>query len=201
MTDKVANAVLLALMLLLPLSALAARRLPLSGLAKMAAAWVAIFGVALIGATALVRGNITLERVQQAFGLSSQSVVGNTVRIPKASDGHFWTRVSINGVERRMLIDSGASVTTISPETATAAGISTDADLGGTMMETANGTVIARSGTAASLAVGPIHATGLEILVADNLGDAELVGMNFLSSLKSWRVEGNEMVLEPARSH
>jgi aspartyl protease family protein len=29
------------------------------------------------------------------------------------------------------------------------------------------------------------------------LGDTNLLGMNFLSSLESWRVEGRTLVLEP----
>ena len=45
MTDDLANALLLALALLLPLSALAARRLEWSTTAKMALAWAAIFAV------------------------------------------------------------------------------------------------------------------------------------------------------------
>ncbi len=197
MTDKGGDVLMLGLLLLLPLSALVARRLPLSHIIKMAVAWTAIFGVGLLVATAMMRGNLTMSRVSEALGLSNQAVVGRTVRIPMAPDGHFWTRVSINGVDRLMLIDSGASVTTITPQTAAAAGISTNDDLAGTMVETANGTVISHSGTAKSLAVGPIRASGLEVMVADNLGDTELIGMNFLSGLKSWRVEGREMVLEP----
>ncbi|MFM9827408.1 MAG: TIGR02281 family clan AA aspartic protease [Sphingomonas sp.] len=197
MTDRTGDALMLGLMLLLPLAALAARRLPLSQVAKMAGAWIAIFGVGLIMATAMLRGNLTLARVTQSLGLSNQTVIGSTVRIPMADDGHFWTKVSVNGVERSMLIDSGASVTTINPQTAAAAGISTADDLAGTMVETANGTVIARTGTAKALTVGPISAADIEVMVADNLGDTELIGMNFLSSLKSWRVEGREMVLEP----
>ena len=46
MTNDNLNIVFLALCLVLPISALAARRLPLSSMAKMALAWVAIFGAA-----------------------------------------------------------------------------------------------------------------------------------------------------------
>lgn len=41
-----AELVFYALLLLLPLSALAARRIPLTSLIKMAAAWIIIFGLA-----------------------------------------------------------------------------------------------------------------------------------------------------------
>lgn len=45
MTDNSMDVIYYALMLILPVSALAARRLPLGETIKMALAWVAIFGV------------------------------------------------------------------------------------------------------------------------------------------------------------
>lgn len=45
MSDTGFDALYLALMLILPVSALAARRLPIGQTVKMALAWVAIFGV------------------------------------------------------------------------------------------------------------------------------------------------------------
>ncbi|GLV30266.1 hypothetical protein TomTYG75_27820 [Sphingobium sp. TomTYG75] len=44
-------------------------------------------------------------------------------------DGHFWARAEINGVERRLLIDSGATVTTISEETARLASVKSGSGL------------------------------------------------------------------------
>ena len=37
----------------------------------------------------------------------------------------------------------------------------------------------------------------LTVFVASNFGDLDVLGMNFLSRLKSWRVEGNVLILEP----
>jgi len=45
MTDDSFSAVYLALLLILPMSALAARRLPIAETLKLALAWVAIFGM------------------------------------------------------------------------------------------------------------------------------------------------------------
>ena len=45
MNETGINALYLALMLILPISALAARRLPIAQTFKLALAWVAIFGV------------------------------------------------------------------------------------------------------------------------------------------------------------
>ncbi|MDY7525874.1 hypothetical protein E2E30_06180 [Sphingomonas sp. AAP5] len=51
MSDGAMTIVLYVLVLILPLSALAARRLPIGDAIKMALAWVAIFGVLLIVVT------------------------------------------------------------------------------------------------------------------------------------------------------
>jgi len=49
-----------------------------------------------------------------------------------------------------------------------------------------------------TLDLGGIERKDHAILVSsDAEDDVDLLGMNFLSSLKSWRVEGREMVLEP----
>ncbi|TPG54006.1 hypothetical protein [Sphingomonas glacialis] len=48
MTDSVMRIVLYLLVLVLPLSALVARRLPIGDAIKMALAWIAIFGVLVI---------------------------------------------------------------------------------------------------------------------------------------------------------
>ena len=71
---------------------------------------------------------------------------GDTVRIRDGADGHFWADVTINGVERRMLIDSGATITALSADTAQAAGRRRSTTVvSGDPIETANGTVIARA--------------------------------------------------------
>lgn len=183
------------LLLLLPLSSLVARRLPISQVARMALAWVAIFGGLLLIATLATRSGYTPARIADSLGLSDQSVRGGTVAIPKSADGHFWTTVQIGKVSRRMLIDSGATVTSISPETAEAAGIDPTGDQFGTIINTANGPAIARRAVAPTVTLGPIEARNLDVLVGRNFGDG-MIGMNFLSRLKSWRVEGDEMILE-----
>src|SRR5687768_17609544 len=55
-----------------------------------------------------------LGQVAERLGLDPQEVRGQEVRIRMARDGHFWADATINGVRRRMLIDSGATVTAIS---------------------------------------------------------------------------------------
>ncbi|MGN6268937.1 MAG: retropepsin-like aspartic protease family protein [Sphingomonas sp.] len=137
------------------------------------------------------------SRIVSALHLGGQEVIGKEVRIRMAPDGHFWARVRIGGVKRRMLIDSGATLTALSSGTAAAAGLKTDDQLFPVVLNTANGAITARTATLPKLTLGDIVARDLPVVVSPAFGDTDVLGMNFLSMLKSWRVEGRELVLEP----
>lgn len=141
-----------------------------------------------------------LSRIAANLGLDAQEVVGDEVRIPMSRDGHFWAKVSINGTERRMLVDSGATVTALSEATAEAAGVKAEGALVPLLMKTANGTVRADAGTVDRLEIGGIAARKLKVVISPGLGDTDVLGMNFLSELKSWRVEDRSLILTPAPS-
>lgn len=138
-----------------------------------------------------------LSRITASLGLDAQEVVGDEVRIPMGRDGHFWAKVDLNGVKRRMLVDSGATVTALSEATAEAAGVKADTTLVPLLMKTANGTVRADAGTIERLAIGGIEARKLKVVISPGLGDTDVLGMNFLSELQSWRVEDRMLILTP----
>ena len=138
-----------------------------------------------------------LSRLTDSLGLDNQKVSGKELRVEMSSDGHFWVIASINGTKARMLIDSGATVTALSPATARAAGIRTGAGLTPVMLRTANGIAPAETGSIEDLKVGNIVARNLRIVTAPGLGELDVLGMNFLSKLESWRVEGRTLILVP----
>ena len=139
----------------------------------------------------------TLSGFAQKLGLDNQQVVGKEVRVRMGSDGHFWANATINGVERRMLIDSGATVTAISSDTAERAGVEAGAGLTPVILRTANGAAAARTGSIDELRIGNIVARNLKVVTSPGLGNLDVLGMNFLSQLQSWRVEGRTLVLVP----
>jgi aspartyl protease family protein len=174
-------------------SSIVAMRLPAGKVLKMAAAWVAIFAAGFVLFSfrsefsdfgARLRAEATGTPISQ----------GATVRIPVAEDGHFWVNAEVNGHPLRFIVDSGASVTTISVASARAAKVPIGTER--TVVNTANGTTQAIRGSADRLEVGTIRLTDFPIDINEH-DDTNLLGMNFLSSLHSWRVEGNYLVLEP----
>jgi aspartyl protease family protein len=176
---------------------LAVRRIPYVGAIARLAFTFALVALMIVLVTERASIDPYLGQLAGRFEADRQQVVGNELHIPMAPDGHFWAVVRINGVRRRMLIDSGATVTAVSGATAAAAGLDRDADLMPVVVTTANGTVQARTATVASLRLGDVSARNLKVLVSPAFGGMEVLGMNFLSRLKSWRVEGRTLVMVP----
>lgn len=142
----------------------------------------------------------TLSRWTSQLGMDRQVVAGDELRIRMSRDGHFWANARINGVERRMLIDSGATITALSASTASEAQVPTDSTLVPVVLQTANGAVRASAGRVERLQLGPIEARDLRVVTSPGLGNINVLGMNFLSQLESWRVEGRTLILTPKKA-
>ncbi len=173
------------------------QRVPVIGGAIRLLVSFAIIGV--VAMLVLERASIdpVLAPLASRFNLDRQEVVGSEVRIRMASDGHFWANVSMNGAKRRMLIDSGATMTAISERTASAADVSPEAEIVPVLLRTANGLVQAKTARVPELRLGNIVARDLKVVVSPAFGEMDVIGMNFLSKLKSWRVEEGTLVLVP----
>lgn len=174
-------------------SSLIGMRQPIGKTLKMVLAWVAIFGVAFILFSFRSEFSGFGQRLKaEALGTSIED--GAEVRIPMADDGHFWVTAKLNGHDVRFMVDSGASITTVSKDTAVDAGMTIGNEH--VMVNTANGPARATKGYADRLTVGSIERTDFPVDINEN-DDTNLLGMNFLSTLQSWRVEGNYLVLKP----
>lgn len=193
MSGRAPDAIYYAIVIVFVLSSLAAMKLPLGKALKIALVWIAIFaGFFVIFA---FRGDFrSIGHRLKAEATGSAMRDGAEVRIPIAEDGHFWVEASVNGRPARFLVDSGASTTTISSGLARAAGVpSTGRRL---IVETANGPAPATQAYADTFDVASITRKDFPIDINDR-DETNVLGMNFLSSLDSWRVEGNYLVLKP----
>ena len=194
-----AEIIWLLLAMMLVGSALLSRRWSLTGALSMAMWWVAIFVIALAIFSFRSEIGVVADRVKsEVTGEAQQRIEGSTLRINKSLDGHFWVDALVNGQTMRFLIDSGASITAVSESAAMSASLNIDQSGFPMVLMTANGPVEARRSNIATLEIGPLRASDLAIVVSPAFGGVNVLGMNFLSQLKSWRVEGDEMILEPA---
>ena len=192
--DLMLGGVYLLMALMLVLGALMTRREPIAKLLTMALAWVAIFAAGFVLFTFRDDFGWVVQRLR-AEATGEPVAQGREIRIPMAIDGHFWIGGELNGVRVKFLVDSGATMTTIGRDTAERAGVQVSARPD-QIVRTGNGLIRVSSGRAESLTIGPIERRDLAMHVADN-ADLNVLGMNFLSSLQRWGVEGRWLVLVP----
>ena len=131
------------------------------------------------------------------LGMPEQVVEGGETRVELSADGHFWLNAELNGVPARFLVDTGATVTAVSQGVAERAGLEPRPGGIPVRIETANGAINAQISSADSLRFGNVDASGIDVIIAPNLGRTNVIGMNVLSRLESWRVEGKTLILVP----
>jgi len=192
--DTMLGGLYLVMALMLVLGSLMARREPIAKLLTMLLAWIAIFAAGFVLFTFRDDFGWVAQRLKaEAVGTPVQQ--GQETRIPMALDGHFWVDARVNGRPVKFLVDSGATMTTIDRGTALKAGISISprADQ---YVRTGNGIIHVSSGRAAELQIGGITRRDVGVQVAEN-DDLNVLGMNYLSSLSRWGVDGRWLVLVP----
>ena len=191
--DTMLGGLYLLMAMMLVLGALISRREPIAKLFVMALAWVGIFGAGFVLFTFRDDLGYVAQRLRtEATG--APVTVGNEVRIPMAIDGHFWVEGQINGEPVKFLVDSGATVTTIDRETAARTGVEVN-DSRDQIVRTGNGMIRVASARAETLGVDSIERDNVGLHIADE-DDMNVLGMNFLSTLSRWSVEGRWLVLQ-----
>jgi aspartyl protease family protein len=207
-TGQAASALFLILVISMVASGLLARRLPAVRLLTWAIAWVVlIFGGYLLFRA--IEPQITKWQQDRRSGdvmiapdsagpqsSATETVGGTVLKVPMSNDGHYWVDAQVNGQSVRFLIDSGASTTALGQQTASTLPLLPDPGSNMVMVQTANGPVSAQRAIVAEMDVGPIRATQLPVIVSPAFGTVNVLGMNFLGKLKSWRVEDGVMILE-----
>lgn len=190
--DVMLGSLYLLMAFMLVLGALINRREPFARVMVMALAWVAIFGAGFVLFTFRDDLGFIAQRLRtEATG--QPMVAGREVRIPMAIDGHFWVEGRINDAPVKFLVDSGATVTTIDRASALRAGVSVS-DERNQIVRTGNGFIKVARGRASNLQIAAIERENVGLHIVDG-DDMNVLGMNFLSTLSRWSVEGRWLIL------
>ena len=191
--DVMLGSLYLLMAMMLVLGALINRREPLAKLAVMGLAWLAIFGGGFVLFTFRDDLGFIAQRLKtEATG--EPMVAGSEVRIPMAVDGHFWVDAKINGAPVKFLVDSGATVTTIDRASAIRSG-AVASDARDQLVRTGNGFIKVARGSAQRLEVATIERENIRLHIVDG-DDMNVLGMNFLSTLTRWSVDGRWLILQ-----
>ncbi len=118
------------------------------------------------------------------------------VRVRKQLDGHFVARTNVNGVIVEMIVDTGASAVVLTPEDARALGFDVGALTYAVPVQTANGRSFAAQVRLTNIAIGGIHVGNVDALIAKSgTLHQSLLGMSFLSRLRSYEFSGDFLTL------
>ena len=177
---------------MLVIGTLMMRRGPAAKMVSTSLAWIAIFSAGFV--LFAFRDNLSwVGQRLKAEAIGTPVEQGHETRIPMAIDGHFWVDAKLNGHDVKFLVDSGATTTTVDRATAKAFNVQISARRD-QFVRTGNGIVRVASGRASELSVGSITRRDVDLEITDN-DDLNVLGMNFLSSLSRWGVEGRWLVL------
>ncbi len=187
---------LVALLALVSSGILAGRRLGLRQTVKQAAAWAGIALVIVVGYSFRSELRAVGERVLgDLLPHRGTPLDGRSVVFRAGADGHFRSEALVDGTPVRFLLDTGASDVVLSPADAARLGFD-PATLSFTRRyETANGVVRGAPVRLGEVAIGPIRVGGVPASVNEAPMGSSLLGMSFLSRLRSYEVEGDSLTL------
>ncbi|WP_225205675.1 retropepsin-like aspartic protease family protein [Novosphingobium huizhouense] len=161
---------------------------------------LALLAVFLLAAMRFVRLDPAFDSLTSNLAMPAQTVSGGETRVPLSADGHYWIEARVNGASQRFMVDTGATITALSTEAANAAGIRPDPLRLPVVVRTANGATQAQMARIDEVRFGSIVARDMDAIVTGSTGGLNVLGMNFLSRLKGWRVEEGVLVLTPRRA-
>lgn len=123
----------------------------------------------------------------------AQVLANGDLVIKRSPDGHFYTTGTVNGQEAKFMVDTGASLVSVSEAFAQTAHIS-----GGvpTTFNTANGSRPGRVVDGVDIAIGPVRVSNVKVGVGLRMGEDNeaLLGQSFLSKFDI-TMGKNQMVL------
>ncbi len=180
------------------LASLIARRPSFSQTFRHATIWILIFlgiyGIALFRDDL---GQVWQRARDDISGSRTPSVIGQETIIRRDDDGHYRVTATVNGHDATFLIDTGATLSVVDQSTAERLGLVIDQQIPPQTMMTANGPMGVMVASPVSLHVGNISADNVALRVGSIGDDVNVLGVDFLNRLSSWRVEGRELHLVP----
>ena len=119
---------------------------------------------------------------------------GNVV-LEKHRDGHFHATVVINGAPIDTLVDTGATLTVLTPQDARRAGFDIDRLQFSGQASTANGIVATAPIRLDRVALGPFEERNVRAAVNGGNLDKSLLGMEFLSRFGRLEITRDQLII------
>lgn len=161
------------------------------------AVWVALGILLVLGYS--FRGDVTglWNRMLAELipGRAVQTAPG-TVTVRQTQGGHFRIDAMVEGVSLHMLVDTGATLVTLSPGDAKRIGIDLDRLVYSQRFRTANGEGLGAPIRLREIRIGPIVLRNVRASVNRAPMDASLLGQSFLNRLGGYAVKKGALTLQ-----
>ena len=161
--------------------------------------WVVLCGgiAVLCAGIANLRPELRSDRIAApeptARGVAT-APAGNTLVYPANEQGHVIVEAEVNGASMRLLVDTGASLVTLTAEDARAAGIRRGELVFNHRVSTANGSVQMAQVTLREVRIGQLSLYDVPAAVLENL-NISLLGMSFLGRLQSYEMRDGNLTI------
>ena len=118
----------------------------------------------------------------------------NTLVYPANEQGHVIVEAVVNGASMRLLLDTGASLVTLTAQDARAAGLHRGELVFNQRVSTANGFVRMAQATLREVRISQLSIYDVPAAVLENL-NISLLGMSFLSRLQSYEMRNGKLTI------
>ncbi|OAN70264.1 aspartyl protease [Jannaschia sp. EhC01] len=161
-------------------------------LGKMAR-YLAVWGFIFLGALVAVG---LWNDLSSSIAPQQSVMQTGAIEVPRASDGHFYLTLEVNGVPTRFVVDTGASAIVLSQADASRAGIATDDLIFSGRANTANGRVETAPTRISTLSLSGIVDENVRAIVNAGEMDGSLLGMTYLNRFSRLEIADGTLILE-----
>jgi len=151
--------------------------------------WALVFGAIVMGY------GIWTDLTRNSSGSFARTNAEGSVVLDKQRDGHFHATVVINGVPIDTLVDTGATLTVLTPQDAQAAGFDINRLQFSGQARTANGVVSTAPIRLDSVALGPFEERNVRAAVNGGILDKSLLGMEFLNRFDRLEITRDQLII------
>jgi len=161
--------------------------------------WAFLYcGIALLCIGGVKLGPVLLQdRVatpEAAARIAETTPAFNTLVYPANEQGHVILDAAVNGASVRLLVDTGASLVTLTPADARAAGITPGELVFNHRVSTANGSARMAPVTLREIRIGQFSIYDVPAAVLENL-NISLLGMSFLGRLQDYEMRDGKLTI------
>jgi aspartyl protease family protein len=156
--------------------------------------WVLLCCVVVLLGAPILNRSATLPSDRAAISPSAPSPAPNTIVYTANERGHVIVDAAVNSAPLRMLVDTGASLVTLTVADARAAGIDPGRVVFNARVNTANGAARMAPVTLREIRIGQLSVYDVPAAILQNL-NVSLLGMSFLARLQSYEMRDGKLTI------